>query len=160
MKVYKIIDDEEKIELTPEVNLFENVNTHSGDNQETILSIEKDKENTIKNFMLELSITDNDTTYVLKKNTNEDDSVYYFRTLTGKSISFKLYTKKDDYYIILKPDKNGVFYIEKNWSLSEPITLKLELICEENFSDRFGENKTLLISINFLGDKNEEETFA
>ena len=158
MKLYKIIK-EEKIEVTPEISLFEAVNVHSGDEQEVILSIAKDTETSIKNLICELSIVDNDEVYKLKKNSTEDNSVYFFRTLTGKSLSFILYVKKDDNYIILKPDKEGLIYIEKNWILNEEITLKLKLKCEEGFSQTFGEKKTIMLDINFLGDPSEEKTF-
>lgn len=159
MKLYKIID-EEKIEVTPDISLFESVNTHSGDEQEIFLSLSKDKEVNIKNLMCELSIVDNDEIYKLKKNTVDDNSIYYFRTLTGKTMSFKLYAKQDDNYILLKPDKDGVFYVERNWVLDEEIVLKLELNCEENFSEKFGENKFLKLELNFLGDTSEEKTYV
>lgn len=159
MKLYKIVD-EEKIEVTPEISLFEAVNVHSGDEQEVILSIAKDTETSIKNLMCELSIIDNDETYKLKKNSTDDNSVFFFRTLTGKTMCFRMYVKKDKDYVILKPDKEGLFYIEKNWTLNEEIGLKLELICEESFSQTFGEKKTIMFDINFLGDPNEEKTFA
>ncbi len=158
MKLYKLVG-EEKIELTPEISLFESVNVHSGDNQEVLLSIEKDKETSIKNLLCQLSIVDNDEVYNLKKNDTEDNSVYFYRTLTGKAMKFRLYIKKDEDYVILKPDKEGILYIEKNWSLNEPIGLKLELECEEYFSKTFGEKKSIMLDINFLGDPNEEKTF-
>ena len=147
MKLYKLVG-EEKIELTPEISLFESVNVHSGDNQEVLLSIEKDKETSIKNLLCQLSIVDNDEVYNLKKNDTEDNSVYFYRTLTGKSMKFRLYIKKDEDYVILKPDKEGILYIEKNWSLNEPIGLKLELECEEYFSKTFGEKKSIMLDIN------------
>ena len=158
MKLYKIVG-EEKIELTPDISLFEAVNIHGGDEQEVLLSIEKDTETSIKNLLCQLSIVDNDEVYNLKKNDTEDNSVYFYRTLTGKIMKFRMYIKRDNDYIILKPDKEGLLYIEKNWTLNEAIELKLELECEEYFSKTFGEKKTIMLDINFLGDPNEEKTF-
>ena len=74
-------------------------------------------------------------------------------------MKFRMYIKRDNDYIILKPDKEGLLYIEKNWTLNEAIELKLELECEEYFSKTFGEKKTIMLDINFLGDPNEEKTF-
>ena len=158
MKFYKIVN-EEKIEITPDISLFDAVNVHSGDEQEVILSLAKDTETSIKNLMCELFVIDNDEVYKLKKNSSRDNSVFFFRTLTGKTLSFRMYIKKDKEYVILKPDKEGLFYIEKNWTLNEEIGLKLELICEEGFSQTFGEKKTIMLDINFLGDPNEGKAF-
>lgn len=160
MKLYKKIN-EEKIEVTIDTLLFESVNTHSGDTQTVELSIEKTNEKTIKDLMLQLFILDNDETYNLKQNEDGDYSVIYYRTLTGKIIKFYLYLKKGEEYILAKPSSEGIFYLEKNWSLSDPIEFKLELVCDEKFSNKFGENKTILFGLTFLGDdENENKTFS
>lgn len=160
MKLYKIIG-EEKIEVNMDTLLFESVNTHSGDTQEVILTLEKTTEKIIKDLMLQLFILDNSETYTLKKNEDDDYSVIYYRTITGKIIKFFLYLKKGEEYILTRPSSEGIFYLEKNWSLTDPIEFKLELVCDEKFSNKFGENKTILFGLTFLGDdENEEETFS
>lgn len=160
MKLYKIVN-EEKTEVNMETLLFESVNTHSGDNQIVELSIEKTNEKTIRDLMLQLFILDNNETYNLKQNEDGDNSVVYYRTITGKTIKFYLCLKKGEEYILSKPSSEGVFYLEKNWTLQEPIEFRIELICDEKFSNKFGENKSILFGLVFLGDDdNENKTFS
>ena len=159
MQLFKIVD-EEKILINQGDTLFDSINTHSGDSQTLKLSLSKEKEEIVKNLMCELKITDNDITYVLKKNTDDENSVCYFRTRTGKNIKFKLFLEKEK-SILVKPDKNGLFYLSKNWNLDEDIIFSIILECEEEFSDRFGENKEVILGINFLGELvNESKTFV
>lgn len=158
MKMYKLVNDE-KIEMNSNDPIFESVNTHSGDEQEVLLAFEKTAETTVKNLLCQLTIVDNDETYNLKKNDSEDYSVFYYRTLTGKSLKFYIYYKKGEEFTQLKPDKNGIFHIEKNWSLDENVVIKLQLVCDEYFSETFGENKTIILGIRCLGEVNESKNF-
>lgn len=160
MKLYKKVNDE-KIEVTMDINLFESVNTHSGDDQSIILSIEKTNEKKIRDLMLQLFVLDNSETYNLKQNENDDDSVFYYRSLTGKILKFYLYIKKGEEFILTKPSSEGIFYLEKSWEKIDPIEFKLQLICDEKFSNKFGENKTILFGINLLGDdESDTKTFS
>lgn len=159
MKLYKIIN-EEKTEVNIDTLLFESVNTHSGDDQTIELSLEKTGEKIIRDLMLQLFIIDNSETYTLKQNEKDDNSVFYYRTSTNKILKFYLYLKKEEEYILVKPSSEGIFYLENNWELEKPIEFKLQLICDEKFSNKFGENKNILFGINLLGDDEiEQKTF-
>lgn len=155
MEVFKLVDSE-KIKLDG-INLFESLNTHSGDTQVSTIVLAKTTEKAIKDLMLELSITDNDDVFKLKKDSTDDNYVYYYRALTNRTIKFSLKLKKDEGSIILKPNKNGLFYIEKNWLLDSEITIEIEIICDEYFSKDFGEAKTLNLSLEFFGDVDATE---
>ena len=140
--------------------LFESVNTHSGDNQIVELSIEKTNEKTIRDLMLQLFILDNNETYNLKQN-ESDNSVVYSSTITGKTIKFYLYLKKGEEYILSKPSSEGVFYLRKKLDIARIIEFRIELICDEKFSNKFGENKSILFGLVFSGDDdNENKTFS
>lgn len=160
MEVYVKKQNNELIPISG-INLFESMNTHSGDVQSVELIVEKKDSKTIKNLMTDLSIIDRDIEFLLKKDSNNSNEVFYIRTTTEKCIKFTLEVKdSNDIYSFVKPDSSGLFLIEKNWENDEFINIRITATVEEGFSEKFGEITSLGLRMSWYGEMNEKKSFA
>lgn len=169
MKIFKKVNDE-LIDLEEE-DILCKFNTHSGGTIETELVLRKDEEEgKINDLMLDMDITDSNIIYKLKRNSELDDFVFYYRALTERNLYFYIDVietlneseeQKEETFKRIKPDKNGVFLINSNWSTNDDIRIRLTSICEEGFSEEFGEKKILSLGLRLLGDiENVSENFV
>lgn len=160
MEVY-VKQNNELIPINSGINLFESINTHSGDVQSVELIAERKSSKAIKNLMTSLSIIDKDIEFLLKKDSNNSNEVFYIRTTTEKCIKFTLEIKDSNgTYSFIKPDSNGLFLINKNWENDEFINIKITATVEEGFSESFGEITSLGLRLSWYGEMNEKKSFA
>lgn len=159
MKIFKKVNDElVDVELE---DIFCKFNTHSGGTIETELVLRKDEsEQKINDLMLSMDITDSNIIYKLKRNSELDDFVFYYRALTERNLYFyvdviesaETISDSVDTLKRIKPDKNGIFLLKSNWNTLDDLRIKLTIICDDGFSEEFGEKKLLSLGITLLGD--------
>lgn len=158
MEVY-VKKDGELIPVNSGIDLFESMNTHSGDCQTTEIVVTKTDEESVKNLMLELSIVDKDIEVPLSRDASDSNEVVYFRGMTEKNIKFTIEAVEGEESSFIKPDRMGLFLIEKNFSEKSEINLLMTCTVDEGFSEKFGEISTLGFRMSWYGEVNEKKSF-
>lgn len=147
-------------ELTPDVPLFDTLNTHAGDKQIVNLTLDNAEGTDIRNLMLELSIVDEGIETILKKGTNTDNSVTYLRRKTLKSLRFYVdYIDENGGYTPIKPDSNGLLLVSKFWDKKDRIQLRVTIVVDEMFSNKFGELVAIQTNLSWFGETDVKKTF-
>lgn len=160
MEVY-VKKEEELVPLNSGVDLFESMNTHSGDEQSVELVLVKTDKEIYKNLMVELSLLDKDIEFPLKRDANNSNDVFYIRSTTDKTLKFNLKIKNDDNeFDPIKPDSNGLFLVSRNWNSKNEIELIANCIVDEGFSEKFGEITSLGLRMTWYGEVNEKKSFT